>query len=150
MAAKAPLSAACCAAIGISNAPGTRTTVMSFGSAPALASAPSAPACSRSVTKSLNFETTSAKRSPAADAVPSIMRMSVNFVLIVCSAWRVHCLSNRRCVYRPVNCGFRFSRNARVPSRMSSVDAINPNKVASNTHASANGISRPWLIALRM
>jgi hypothetical protein len=36
--------------------------------------------------------------------------------------------------YLPVNCGFRFSRNARVPTRMSSVDAIKPNKVASNTH----------------
>ena len=41
----------------------------------------------------------------------------------------------RRTGYRPLNSGFRFSRNAVVPSRMSSVDATRPNSVASNRHA---------------
>ena len=44
----------------------------------------------------------------------------------------------------------RFSRNAAVPSRMSSVDATRPNSVASYWHASANGISTPLLTALMM
>ena len=52
--------------------------------------------------------------------------------------------------YLPLNSALRFSRNARMPSRMSSVEATSPNSVASNTHASANGISRPLLIALMM
>ena len=52
--------------------------------------------------------------------------------------------------YLPLNAGFRFSRNAAVPSRMSSVDATRPNNVASYWHASANGISTPLLTALMM
>jgi hypothetical protein len=32
--------------------------------------------------------------------------------------------------YVPLNVGFRFSRNAFVPSRMSSVDATRPKSVA--------------------
>src|SRR5580765_1909476 len=48
-------------------------TVMSV--TPALARAASAPACSRSVTKSLYFETTTATRNPAAACVASIVRM---------------------------------------------------------------------------
>src|SRR5581483_5262937 len=112
-----PVSAACCAAIGISKAPGTRTIVMSPSATPAPRSAATAPVCRRSVTNSLYFETTSA---------------------------------NRYATYRPLNSGFRLSRNARVPSRMSSVDATRPNSVASYWHASANGISAPLLTALMM
>src|SRR5215207_628909 len=42
-------------------------------STPAEASAASAPACSRSVTKSLYFDTTTANRMPFADWLPSMM-----------------------------------------------------------------------------
>src|SRR5205085_1333809 len=49
--------------------------------------------------------------------------------------------------YRPLNTGLRFSKNARVPSRMSSVAVTMPNSAASSWHASANGISAPRLMA---
>src|SRR5438034_8726579 len=72
-----PVSAACCAAIGISNAPGTRTRVISFNETPAAASADSAPRCRRSVMKSWYFETTIAKRRPAAVPPASIVVTSL-------------------------------------------------------------------------
>ena len=52
--------------------------------------------------------------------------------------------------YRPVNRGRRLSRNARVPSRMSSVLATRPKSVASNRKPSANDICSPWLTASMM
>src|SRR5262245_21012614 len=161
-----PLSAACWAASGISNAPGTRTTVTSAGATPADDSAASAPACRRSVTKSLYFDTTSANRNPAARPVASI-------VSIVASAYALRASADRRptlpgttashamthlaqlthstcATYLPLNSGLRFCRNAAVPSRVSSVDATSPNRVASYWLASANGISMPLLTALMM
>ena len=47
--------------------------------------------------------------------------------------------------YLPLNSGLRFSRNAAVPSRMSSVLATRPKSVASKICACANGISSPLL-----
>jgi hypothetical protein len=61
-ASKRPLSAARCAASGISKAPGTRIVATSPASTPAAASAAIAPERRRSVTKSLNFATTMAMR----------------------------------------------------------------------------------------
>ena len=47
-----------------------RTSVTSLAATPAAASAASAPACRRSVMKSLYFDTTSANRNPAARPDP--------------------------------------------------------------------------------
>jgi hypothetical protein len=72
-ASKRPLSPACCAASGISKAPGTRTIVIASGDTPAASSAASAPVCRRSVTKSLYFDTITANRRPLARPDPSIV-----------------------------------------------------------------------------
>src|SRR5712692_2594816 len=45
--------------------------------------------------------------------------------------------------YFPLNCAGRFSRNARVPSRISSVAQHRPNSVASRNNPSSCGISVP-------
>src|SRR6185503_671566 len=64
---------------------------------------------------------------------------------------RAPCPLNRvHARYFPWNSALRFSRNALVPSRMSSVEATRPKSVASYWHASANGISYPLLTALMM
>src|SRR4029450_1733864 len=68
-----PLSAACCADSGISNAPGTRTMVMSSRATPAASSALTAAAFSFSVTKGLNLETTMATRRPVPRPDPSMV-----------------------------------------------------------------------------
>src|SRR5207244_1157723 len=52
--------------------------------------------------------------------------------------------------YRPLNSGFRFSRKALVPSRMSSVDATSPNNVASRNCPLSKETSRPRLTASMM
>src|SRR5687767_5248187 len=70
-AAKLPRDAASFAAKGISNAPGTLTTQMSSPATPADLRASCAPDCSRSVTKSLNFDTTIANFIPGAFCDPS-------------------------------------------------------------------------------
>src|SRR5439155_13257346 len=75
-----PVSAARCAASGISKAPGTRTTVMSLAATPAADSASSAPACRRSVTKSWYFDTTTANRKP--DARPDA------WIVVIFFLWR--------------------------------------------------------------
>lgn len=57
--------------VGISNAPGTRTTSMSFLRAPVRSSASHALSNNRSVINELNRETTIAKRLPEASSFPS-------------------------------------------------------------------------------
>ena len=83
--------------IGISNAPGTRTTVTSSAPTPAAASAASAPACSRSVTKSLILRHD--------DGEPESGRLPIPSPSIACRAPPT--------VTSLVNAGLRFSRNAR-------------------------------------
>src|SRR5689334_13946575 len=56
---------------GISNAPGTRTTAMSFFAAPVRVNPSQALSRSRSVMKELNRETTIANRIPEASSLPS-------------------------------------------------------------------------------
>src|ERR1700676_117978 len=50
-------------------------------------------------------------------------------------------------LYFPLNCGGRFSKNAFVPSRISSVAQHKPNKVASRNNPSSCGISIPRSMA---
>src|SRR6266481_264019 len=58
-----------------------------------------------------------------------------------------HLISLPRFLYFPLNCAGRFSRNAFVPSRMSSVAQHKPKSVASRNSPSSCGISTPRSIA---
>src|SRR5215471_18059162 len=75
-----PPSAACRAATGTSNEPGTRTMVMQSAPTPAAVSAATAPACSRSVMKSWYFDTTIATRRPLAGSLASMVRTGMGSV----------------------------------------------------------------------
>src|SRR5262245_57529832 len=75
---------------------------MSFESTPAAASAASAPASSRSVMKSLYFDTTTAKRNPAAVGVPSIIRTQVSLVSLAALEFRPAFLKKGSCSFAHV------------------------------------------------
>ena len=122
--------------------------------------------------KSLYLDTTTANRNPAARPDPCIvciarlkpsrLRSRVNAASFgearrsasgakaarsVCPTYQPHVTN---LPYLPRKAALRFSRQAAVPSFMSSVDATRPNSVASYWHASANGISPPLFTALMM
>src|SRR5215510_11967755 len=65
----------------MSNAPGTCTTRMSSSRAPWRQRASTAPACSRSVIRLLNCETTRPKRLPLASILPRITRTMFSLTL---------------------------------------------------------------------
>ena len=77
MASKRPVSARRRAMTGISNAPGTRTSVMSSARTCADSSAARAPVSNPSVISALNLETMMAKRKPAAMIEPCSSMMSL-------------------------------------------------------------------------
>src|SRR6266567_1370657 len=137
------------AANGNSNEPGTCTTSTSLLLAPARSSASTAAERSRSVIKLLNRLTTIPKRNPAALSPPSILP-GWSFSSIVDlrrSFFRSLTSFTSFTSYRPLNCGGLFSRNAFVPSRMSSVAHASPKSVASRKSPSSCGISTPRSIA---
>ena len=162
-----PVSARVRAAEGISKAPGTRTIAISSSRAPERSSPSNALCSSRSVMKALNRETTMPKRFPPAFSPPSsafpwnleragsaALFSSVVFSSVMRGplAWATiqfipEPSGLRSPAYFPLNCAARFSRNAVVPSFLSSVAQHIPNRLASRYNPSASVISMPWFTA---
>ena len=113
IASNRPVSAAALAACGNSNAPGTSNSSTPLSATRASASAARAPVANFAVMSSLNRATTMANRQLDASGSGATLG------------------SDTRTRYFPLKSALRFSRNARVPSRMSSVLATRPNSVAS-------------------